>query len=238
MTNILALDTSTDACSVALIREGQLSHRYELIPRQHSQRIFSLLDEVLPAGGLTEAGIELIAYNHGPGSFTGLRIAASAAQGLAFASNLPVVGVSTLASIAQGAWRRKEIPQNALTLVLIDARINEVYWGLYRFSDELAIPVCDDAVCSPEEVDPMALLSDASLCALGSGLKYLEFLPEALRDRLTYCQPECWPDSQDTLPLAEEAWRRGEARQSTEVHPVYLRNEISWKKVHEQGKRG
>ncbi|MEP5763059.1 MAG: tRNA (adenosine(37)-N6)-threonylcarbamoyltransferase complex dimerization subunit type 1 TsaB [Halieaceae bacterium] len=235
MLNILALDTSTDACSVCLRRGDELLLRQELIPRQHNQRLFSMLREVLPEGPFEQAGIDLLAWAQGPGSFTGLRIAASAVQGLAYSNALPVVGVSTLACLAQGALRRGLVGQRDLVLVLLDARINEVYCGLYRFEAGLAVAVVDDCVCAPAEVDEKLLKDAPRVVALGSGLSYLADLPVPVRAKIERAEPEQWPDSQDLLPLAEHRFSQGQAQLAAAVQPVYLRNEISWKKLSEQG---
>jgi tRNA threonylcarbamoyladenosine biosynthesis protein TsaB len=236
MTNILTLDTSTDACSVAVCLQGDIQHRFELIPRQHNQRLFSMLREVLPAGELPAAGIEVLAYNHGPGSFTGLRIAASAMQGLAYSMGLPVVGVSTLACMAQGALRRGLVDQTSSVLVLLDARIKEVYWGLYSFEDGIATAQRPDAVSHPREVSLQGLSSTSKVIGLGNGLCYLPELPSDVRSALEVCENDCWPDSLDTLTLAVPEYMGGRVLTAEQVQPVYLRNEISWKKVHEQGR--
>ena len=254
--NILALDSATEACSVALRLRGELRHRLELAPRRHSQLIFTQLAEVLPAAPLRDAGLDCIAYNHGPGSFTGLRIAASAAQGLAFAAGAPVAGISTLACIAQGAWRQGRLPSGCRALVLLDARIDEIYWGLYGLRDGLAQPLREDAVCRPGDL-PLALAADAGedapLIALGNGMRYWDALPPALREKLSEGAGEAargglsgsgrerprseranarkadvlddvWPDSRDTLALAEPRCRAGELLKAEAAQPVYLRN--------------
>ena len=105
MTGILAIETATDACSVAVFVDGEISERYAIAPRQHSQLLFDMLEELLPGGNLADSGIQAIAYGSGPGSFTGLRIAASAVQGLAYSCDLPAIAVSTLTVLAQSAWR-------------------------------------------------------------------------------------------------------------------------------------
>ncbi len=244
MATILAVDTSTEACSVTLARDSVLSHCYELVPRQHNQRIFAQLDEVLPAGPLKEAAVDVLAYTHGPGSFTGLRIAASAVQGLAYSSDLPVVGVSTLACMAQGAWRRGELAQDQLAIVLLDARINELYWGLYEYRQGLATALCEDAVSAPADMpaDLFAAMNiepqtpDAQVVALGNGLKYIDELPASLAGKLSHLDTDIWPDSQDIIPLAQAEYAQSRTHSAVDVHPVYLRNEINWKKVHEQGR--
>ena len=235
MTNILALDTATDTCSVALRLNGLLIHRCELIPRQHNQRLFSMLREVLENASPTDRGVELLAYNHGPGSFTGLRIAASAVQGLAYSCKLPAVGVSTLACLAQGVWRRGLADPTAKILVILDARINEVYWGLYTCEAGAAVSLLADAVSEPAAIPVDLVAGGESLVAVGSGLCYLEQLAPDLRSAITQVLPDQWPDSIDTLSLAELDSQQGKLLAAEQVQPVYLRNEIHWKKLSEQG---
>ncbi|MCZ6829902.1 MAG: tRNA (adenosine(37)-N6)-threonylcarbamoyltransferase complex dimerization subunit type 1 TsaB [Gammaproteobacteria bacterium] len=237
MPNILALDTATDACSVAVSCDGEVRHCLELIPRQHSQRLFSMLGEVLPQGDLRELGIELLAYNHGPGSFTGLRIAASAVQGLAFSNDLPVAGISTLACMAQGAWRRGQIPESATALVVLDARINEIYWGVYELEDGRACCRHADRVAAPDALPVDIAEAATQLVALGSGLRYAQEMPEQLRSRWAMTLPELWPDSLDLLSLGARAYAQGKLCSAEQALPVYLRNEIGWKKLAEQGKQ-
>ncbi len=236
MSNILALDTSTDACSVALQMAGEIQHRFELIPRQHNRRLFSMLQELLPGATMSELSIDLLAYNRGPGSFTGLRIAASAMQGLAFSLGLPVVGVSTLACMAQGALRKGLVAQTSVVLVMLDARINAVYWGLYAFEDGIARAQRPDAVSHPGELTLPGLEPGAVLIGLGNGCSYLGELPPAVQSVVQPCGDNCWPDSFDTLTLASLEYAQGRVLTPEQVQPVYLRNEISWKKVHEQGR--
>ena len=234
MKNILALDTSTDACSAAWRSDGTVYSRYQLIPRQHNHRLFSMMGELFPEGA-ESAGIEMLAYGQGPGSFTGLRIAASAVQGLAFTLGVPVAGISTLACLAQGALRRGVIGADDLALVLLDARINEVYCGVYRFDNGQAVACVDDQVAAPGALSPDLLPRPA--VAMGSGLCYLDDLPASLRGMVENTVPDQWPDSIDLISLADRDDREGRLLTATEVQPVYLRNEIHWKKLSEQGPR-
>ena len=234
MTSILALDTSTDACSAALKRGDQLESRFQLLPRKHNHLLFTMLAELLPDGA-EAAGIELLAYGQGPGSFTGLRIAASAVQGLAYTLDLPVAGVSTLACLAQGALRRGVVSDGDELLVMLDARINEIYWGRYRFENGLA------TACGPDQVSaPEALPEDGfapGTIALGSGLAYFDALPAPLREKVARQVADQWPDSVDLIAQAERVAAQGELVSAQAVQPVYLRNEIHWKKLSEQGPR-
>ncbi len=237
MKNILALDASTDACSAALRQGDLVSSRFQLIPRQHNHRLFAMLDELLPEGA-AEAGIEMLAYGHGPGSFTGLRIAASAVQGLAYTLGLPVAGVSTLACLAQGALRRRVVSENELAFVLLDARINEIYWGLYRFEEGLAVPCVEDEVSAPAEVPVDLVDRFGPAVALGSGLALFDDLPAPVRDGMLRRIEDQWPESVDLLPLADRVAEQEALVAAEAVQPVYLRNEIHWKKISEQGPRG
>ena len=234
MANILAIDTSTDACSVALYVQGQYTHRYEVIPRGHSGRLMPMLQEILPNGDLCAAGVDAIAYGVGPGSFTGLRIAASAVQGLAFANRIPAIPISTLACQAQTALRKGLVNSGDWVLSTLDARINEIYWSVFRFEKGLARLEVGPEVCNPSElvVDPAVRL----LQAIGGGLKYEDALPAAIRDRLGSAISDILPDAVDLVPLAIENLNRGEVQSAKEVSPIYVRDEISWKKIAEQGK--
>jgi len=235
MTNILAIDTSTDACSVALYRDGDYSEIHEIIPRQHSQRLFSMLRELLPSGNLREQGIEAITYACGPGSFTGLRIAASAVQGLAFANELPALPVSTLACLAQTALREAVVAPDNRVLCMLDARINEVYWALYDFREGLAVALEAPRVCAPHNV--LLAPTQKKLVGVGGGFSYLQQLPEPLQCALTDTSLDLLPRARDLIPLALADFERGQWQQPAEVMPVYVREEISWKKISEQGKR-
>lgn len=104
---ILAIDTATEACSVALWNDGNITSHFELCPREHTQRILPLVQDILTAGNVTLTDIDALAFGRGPGSFTGVRIGIGIAQGLALGANLPMIGVSTLATMAQGPGAKR-----------------------------------------------------------------------------------------------------------------------------------
>ncbi len=209
--NILAIDTATDVCSVALRLAGEDRYISETIPRQHSQRLFGMLRELLPHGNLREQGIDVLAYNHGPGSFTGLRIAASAVQGLAFSNELPVAGVSTLECIAEGARRSNRIKVGASLQVRLDARIGEFYWADFKVEENSVQRLSPDSVCKGQEPP----------------------VPEHIDKIVT----DTFPDPLDLLNLAQRSWYAEELVEADQVIPVYVRDEIGWKKLAEQGPR-
>jgi tRNA threonylcarbamoyladenosine biosynthesis protein TsaB len=232
MSGILAIETATDACSVALVVGDVVVQRHEVAPRQHSQLLFGLLTELLPLGGIVAAGVEAIAYGSGPGSFTGLRIAASAAQGLSFSASLPAIPVSTLAVMAQTALREGETSASDTVLCTLDARINEVYSAVYVYADGIATLREGPWALPPQE---HKLEGHAPLRAIGNGCQFLTQFPEAVRDRIVSNGPDLLPQAQDLAVLARHAMRHGITQLATEISPVYVRDEISWKKLSEQG---
>jgi tRNA threonylcarbamoyladenosine biosynthesis protein TsaB len=234
MTAILAIDAATDACSVAIYRDGSYQERHEIAPRQHSQRLFGMLRELLPSGKLREQGIDAIAYGCGPGSFTGLRIAASAVQGLAYTNQLPAIAVSSLACQVQAALRMGEVESGDLVLSLLDARIKEVYYAIYAFENGLPILREGPHACVPDQV----LAGDAfnTLRAVGDGCAYFDQLPARLRGCLVSIAPTVLPTARDLIPLALEALASGRVQVPAQVQPVYVRDEINWKKLADQGK--
>jgi tRNA threonylcarbamoyladenosine biosynthesis protein TsaB len=234
MTGILAIDTATDACSVAVYLDGSYQEQYELIPRQHSQRLFAMLRSLLPDGRLREHGIDAIAYSEGPGSFTGLRIGVSAVQGLAYASGLPAIGISTLALQAQTALRTGATRADESLLSLIDARINELYFAPCHYEHGLAVLLQPPRVCAPQDLQPLA--GYGNLHAIGSGCALLEAVSGAMRSQLGAISPAVSPSARDLVPLALARLHRGATQTAQQAQPVYVRDEISWKKLSEQGR--
>jgi tRNA threonylcarbamoyladenosine biosynthesis protein TsaB len=235
MKGILAIETATEACSVALWRNSQVQQRHEITPRQHSQRLFGMLRELLPEGELRQQGVEAIAYGSGPGSFTGLRIAASAVQGLAYACQLPAIPVSTLACQAQTALREGLVEEGGVVFSALDARINEIYHACYRIQEGLPVMLAPPQASDPAEV---ILAEDVERAvAIGSGARFLSSCPDRVCTLMTASYPDLLPQARDLLPLALASAERGDLQSAIEVQPVYVRDEINWKKISEQGKR-
>ncbi len=233
MTGILAIDTATDACSVALYLDGEYREQFEVVPRRHNQRLFAMLRSLLPHGDLRQRGIDAIAYSSGPGSFTGLRIGASAVQGLAFASGLPAIGISTLALQAQTALRQGLVDVDQDILSMIDAQINELYYATCRFQGGLAVLQQSPRVCAPAELVPLEGFD--CLHAIGSACHMVDAMPAATRAQLRACSAAVLPAARDLVPLALDCLQRGEVQAAHQVQPIYVRDEISWKKLSEQG---
>ncbi|HLA75288.1 MAG TPA: tRNA (adenosine(37)-N6)-threonylcarbamoyltransferase complex dimerization subunit type 1 TsaB [Gammaproteobacteria bacterium] len=222
---ILALDTSTEACSAALSINGEISERFELAPRGHSQLILPMLNDLLREAGLALAQIDAVAFGCGPGSFTGLRIAAGVTQGIAFGADLPVIPISSLAALAQGAHRETGV---ANILAAIDARMGEVYWAAYQCTNGLMQLIGDEGVFAPDKVP---VPESGMWHGIGSGWgAYGDALQHRLSDILGTCHADRYPRARDVALLAADKFSRGQTIGAEQALPVYLRNEVAWKK--------
>ena len=223
MTTLLALDTATEACSVALLHDGQVLSHYEVIPRLHAQRLLPMIQTLLSEAGIALSAVDALAFGRGPGAFTGVRIAVGVVQGLAFALERPVLPVSTLATIAQRAYREQGTEQVA---VAIDARMDEVYWGCYRAQQGEMQLAGSEAVLPPEQVS-LPRGSEGQWFGAGTGWGYgarLAVQPSAREATLI-------PHALDLLTLAGFAWQRGEAVEADQAQPIYLRDNVATPKA-------
>ena len=224
MPRILALDTATEACSVALYLDGEVREHFDILPRQHSQQILPMIEAILAEHGQSMMALDAIAFGRGPGAFTGVRIATGIAQGLAFAADLPVIPVSTLAALAQLGFRQYGA-QNVLAT--IDARMDEIYQALYCADNGVMVLQGTEQVSPPETV-AVETMSD-NLVGVGSGWLY--------RDRIavpvSQCYPDEYPHAADIALLASVALARGEGVTAEQALPVYLRDNVA-KKKHER----
>ncbi|XOD70169.1 MAG: tRNA (adenosine(37)-N6)-threonylcarbamoyltransferase complex dimerization subunit type 1 TsaB [Sodalis sp. (in: enterobacteria)] len=227
---ILALDTATEACSAALmIDDNSFLERFAVAPREHTQRILPMVDSLLAEAGIALDSLDALAFGRGPGSFTGVRIGISIAQGLAFGANISLIGISTLAVLAEGAWRRTGISQ---VITAIDARMREVYWAPYRRqgTGDWAAEKHEEAVIAPETL--LAVISkDLNGCwaTAGSGWQTYPMLLSQKQLQLVAGQT-LLPSARDMLPLALHHFRKGGAQSVTLAKPTYLRNDVTWKK--------
>lgn len=226
MTSILALDASSDACSVALWRDGVIDELFEISPRSHTKRLLPMVDELLNKHGIKGAELNAIAFSAGPGSFTGLRICLGIVQGLAFGWQCPVVPVSTLHAMALTAQRELSIAADEPILVALDARMGEVYAGLYQAQSDGVKAVAKDAVLAPETVASNFSLAESKLVAIGPGWHYSD-MPDTGGAEATL---EWYPKAQDVATLAVQALTSGESIDAMTAEPIYLRNTVSWKK--------
>ncbi|HDO1314853.1 tRNA (adenosine(37)-N6)-threonylcarbamoyltransferase complex dimerization subunit type 1 TsaB [Aeromonas veronii] len=224
---ILAVDTATEACSAALLVGDKLFSRWEEAPRDHTRKILPMVQAVLEDAGISLSDLDAIAFGRGPGSFTGVRIGISVAQGLAFGAGVPLIGISTLAAMAQGAYRLDGAEQ---VLTAIDARMNEVYFGRYELIDGRMQLVGDEVVSDPVAlVDVRGKLAGPVTC-VGTGFETYGETLSGLADELAVSQVR-FPAAEDMLPLARAAWLAGEAVPVELATPVYLRDKVTWKKL-------
>ncbi len=220
---LLAIDTTEDACSAALLIDDALEERFEIAPRRHSELILPMMDALLAAAGLRLSDLDALAFGRGPGAFTGLRIAAAVAQGAAFGAGLPVVPVSSLQALAQGARRVHGADR---VLAAFDARMGEVYWGAFAAdADGVMRAALDESVCAPDKVP---LPAPGAWHAAGSGWSAY---PDALAARCgepVLVDAAALVHAQDVAALAARLFREGAAVPAEEALPVYLRNQVAW----------
>lgn len=237
--NYLAIDASTEACSVALQTTNTSSHhktytRYDLCPQSHSLQLLPMVDETLKEAGIKLSQCDGLIFGRGPGSFTGVRIGVGVAQGLAFAANLLVVGVSSLQAMAQLAFIKH---QQTHVLAVIDARMGEVYNGYFVLDEnnimqeQLLADKKGEAVTAPERLNErLAGIITKPVYGVGTGwgayneqlslLKSNEGTPDVL-----------FPSAEAMLVLGKVALERGEGVAAENAQPVYVRDTVSWKKL-------
>jgi tRNA threonylcarbamoyladenosine biosynthesis protein TsaB len=225
MIRLLALDTSTDACSVALMDGQSVREDFRIEPRRHTHLLLPMVDAMLAEAGLRVQDLDAIAFGRGPGSFAGIRIATGAAQGLALAADLPLIPVSTLSALALEATDR--YPE-AIVLAALDARMDEVYWSVCARKGEGIQVLQAESVSSPSAV----LLNqfEQSVVAVGSGLRYAEQMPPESIRQLQQVDSECYPHAASMLRLAMIELQAGAVMAPENAQPVYLRDQVAWKK--------
>jgi tRNA threonylcarbamoyladenosine biosynthesis protein TsaB len=222
---LLALDTTESACSAALWLEGRTVERFEIAPRRHSELLLPMMDELLNEAGVSLGSLDAIAFARGPGSFTGLRIAASVAQGAAFGADLPVVPVSSLQALARQCCRSG----SESVLAAFDARMDEVYWGAFACGEDgIPQPLSEECVCAPADVE---VPEGGPWHGLGSGwTSYAEELKARVTDTLTL-KADAQVHAADVAAIAAAVFSTGGAVSPEEALPVYLRDRVAWKKT-------
>ena len=239
MAKILAIDTSTSACSVALLIDNSISEEFVVVPQSHTQRLLPMTDQILSRHQQRLSDLDAIALTIGPGSFTGLRIGLGIAQGLAFGADLPLIGVSSLQVMAMSAKRLIGTPIDAVIVPCFDARMNEVYWGQYQSIDSNIHCTTEDRVDAPTEMLAQIGKGAKSLLGVGDGWSVLhndeleQFLQQFKLQNTggeISIVAEHYPHAEDVAVLAEQKLKQGEYKPALELSPVYIRNEVSWKK--------
>lgn len=220
---ILAIDTATERCSVALrLGEGACIERAVDTARAHAEIVLPMVEEVLREAGVTLGELDAIAYGRGPGAFTGVRIAIGVVQGLAYGTSLPTIGVSDLAAVAQQVARQVSKAGEKI-LVCMDARMSEVYWGVFEVGDDgLVFPASEERVSKPALIEAQA--TRAAGTAFGA-------YPELRAKFANVPIHEGWlPHAREIAALAEPAYRAGRGEPATQARPVYLRDQVTFVK--------
>lgn len=224
---ILVIDTATEACSVALEANGQVYNRFEICPQQHSQRILPMIDEVLKDANIVLQNVDYLGFGRGPGSFTGVRIATGVLQGLALGTGHKVVGISTLAAMAQQAYMEN---QSGHVTAAIDARMSEVYFAQFQLEKDVMTVVGIEQVISPMQALQIQQQNPStSWDAVGTGWQAYPDLNafEGIKEQTSIL----YPDAKYMLPLAKHLIKNGYATDVEEIRPVYLRDKVTWKKL-------
>lgn len=236
MSKILIIDSSTEACSVALSNGAEVVSRFEIAPRRHAELLLPMVEQVLEQSQLTLVELDAIGCCVGPGAFTGLRIAISVAQGLAYASNRPCVEISSLAAMAAHSF---SINDSECCLVSIDARMNEVYFGSFR-RDENDLPVANiqEQVIQPGQIELSESLIKTAItsknnrpnCSIaGNGWAAYSY-SDSFAD---ICRLECeiqYPRANMMVKLAQSIYQNESLKKAAELRPRYLRNNVAKKK--------
>lgn len=217
---LLALDSATEACSAALLHEGGLIERYEVLGRGHAERMLPMVDGLLAEAGIGLAALDAIAFGRGPGSFTGLRVAAGITQGLAAGARLPVLPVSDLAAIASAAAR---LSGKDRILVCMDARMGQVYWAAFDCSAVQPIALTAEAVADPVGVEPPG---GGPWFGAGHGFSAYPALVASLGARLAGTASDLLPRASDIARIAAVDFAAGRGLPAAQALPVYLRNEV------------
>ena len=217
---LLAFETATEACSVAVYVDGEVSERFDLAPRRHAELALPWADEVLAEAGIAKSQLDAIAVGRGPGAFTGVRLALALAQGMALALGVPAVAISTLAALAM----RADAGEGERVLAAIDARMGEVYWCAYEIRDGEPHALGDEHVGAPDSVQ----VEGESWHGVGTGFAAQDnALATHLATQLASVDAEALPHAADVARLAIAACKRGEAVAPERIEPAYLRNNVA-----------
>jgi len=228
---LLAFDTATELCSAALQSGAETLEYEEEVGREAGGRILQMIDDLLRAAGIGLGDLDAIAFGRGPGGFTGVRLAASIAQGLAFGAERRVIPVSDLQALAERGFALT--PTASRMLVCNDARMREVYWAEYRRAADGSLEaLTEERVGPPEsvELDADARDGDAltgTVAGIGRGFHVYPSLAERLGSRLVAIHDRPLPRAREILLIAEREWRAGRTRAPADALPVYVRDQVA-----------
>ncbi len=226
MTAFITLDTSTDGCSVALQVNGKVTSQFEIAPRRHTDIVLTMLKQLLTEAQCQIKDVDAIAFGCGPGSFMGVRLATGVAQGLAFGAGVPVIPISSLQVLAQTAFQATKVNN---IVAAWDARMAEVYWGIYQANaDGIMMPVQGDVITPPQDI---YIPEDKYYLLAGNAWQAYETdIASHLSDRHYDIKTDCYPHAEAMLVLAEYYFAAGKAMPPEKAEPSYLRNDVATKK--------
>jgi tRNA threonylcarbamoyladenosine biosynthesis protein TsaB len=222
---LLALDTAGPRCSVALLLDGKLEELDAPAERVQAESVLPMVEKLLADAGLKLTALDAIAFGRGPGAFTGLRVATSVAQGLAYGAGVPVIPVSDLAALAAAAARLHRAER---IMACLDARMHEVYWAAYEARAGEILPLSEEALSPPSEVSAP---SAAAWFGAGPGWAAYGEALKARVPRLTGTDPSLLPTAGDIASLGEAALRKGQKLPPEQALPVYLRDKVATPKA-------
>lgn len=215
---LLAFETATEACSVALLIDGQVCERFEFAPRRHAELSLPWAQQLLAEAGIAKSQLDAIAVGRGPGAFTGVRLAIALAQGIALALDRPVLPVSTLAALAMPA-------QGDRILAAIDARMGEVYLGAFARQQGELVALANEVVAKPDAAE---IPEGYGWHGVGTGFAAAgSALQARLHAQLAMIDAGALPHAADVARLAAFAFARGEAVAPDRIEPAYLRNDVA-----------
>ncbi len=221
---LLAVETATQACSAALYVDGQITQRFEIAPQQHTKLILPMIDALMAEAQLVPQQLDGVGFGCGPGSFTGLRIATGIIQGIAFAADLPVVPVSTLAALAQDFFNQS---QETVAFTAMDARMGEIFWGVYEKNTSGYAQLLD-----VEAVLPASSIFFPPRMGVGIGSAwgvYETLLTAKLAGLLRAFHTDNLPQAAAVAQLAVLGLHNQQAVAAEHATPVYLRDKVAKK---------
>jgi tRNA threonylcarbamoyladenosine biosynthesis protein TsaB len=220
---ILAIETATEACSAALlIDDREVIERYQLAPRQQSELILPMVDALMSEADVSVSQQDAIAFGRGPGAFTGVRLAAAVTQGIAFAAELPVLPVSTLAALAEATFRKHSVE---CVYTAIDARMKEIYWSVFVQEQGVLIQTQPETVIAPDQLDFSEKLRGMGV---GSGWHtYHDVLTDKFSAQLVGIEADVFPTAASIARLGAKLLEQDGAVEADQAIPVYLRNNVT-----------
>ena len=228
--NILALDSCSEMCSTALLHNGKRYEHRELTQRGHSDLVLGMMDGLFEQSASMLADVDVLAFGRGPGSFTGVRVGVSVAQGIAFARDIPVVAISSLAAIAKKA--ADEIGAEYIA-VAMDARMGEIYCAHYHYDGDVIHLLNHERVCDPAEFMPF---NQRDCVGVGTAWRvYKTPLQANFGDLVVQVEPDYYPEACNVIKLAEIEVLAGNLVNAAEALPVYLRDNVAKKKTEQRG---